>query len=356
MNDLENHIISKDILKTCQTVALYGCKKKVKPLITFYISQYSDHYMNDNMLFIQFMYDRIQSIQDACYSISKRIVRVSLCELFVALIQLQRQPKIKMLSSKKNNDFVTKPFHMSFRNTMMKSTTFISGVKQLCNLDDMHEKVIHSLIYYYVHDYQPKIITESLSTLFKYKAIINLQKVKQQPELTEIKEKLSDNFYSLLVFLCISLCKDVKRKTICESVLSLFLLKPTFNLLLLAFNIGMTPSFNKVYSMKNTFYIPVILQCTIKVDYLYQELCQTEFSNLVLDKEKLTPEDYKSAQTEEDTDEDFDVLFTMPEKKPYTQIQPNIDLTQNQIKVIILKNQNTSQGKDKNMYNISKKV
>jgi hypothetical protein len=368
MNDLENHIISRDILKTCQTVAQYGCKKKVKTLITFLITQYSDHYMNDNVMFIHFMVDRILSIQECSHSISKRIVRVSLCELFVALLQLPRKPKIKMIKTLKktieSNNIDIPPFHMSFRNKMISSMTYLSGLKQLCNLDDTHQSLIHSLLYYCKQDYKPNMITEKLSLLYRYKAIINLQKLKQQSELSEFKDNFQDifpdNFYSVLVFLCLSISDRFQ----CWYVLYLFMLKPHFNLLLLAFNIASTPHFEKVYSTKNTFYLPVILQCAMKVDYLYNEMCQTDFTTLTLEQEAIDkyPMNYSKTTTknrigdEEDTtdSEDFDVLFTLPEKKPFKPVEPMIDFTQNQVKVIILKNQ--TQSKDKNMYNISKKI
>ena len=367
MNDLENHIISRDILKTCQTVAQYGCKKKVKPLITFLITQYSDYYMNDNVMFLQFMVDRILSIQECSHSISKRIVRISLCELFVALLQLPRKPKIKMIKTLKkgieSNTSDIPPFHMSFRNKMISSMTYLSGLKQLCNLDDTHQSLIHSLLYYCKQDHKPSIITEKLSILYRYKAIINLQKLKQQSELFDFKDHFQDifpdNFYSVLVFICLSLSDRFE----CLYVLYLFMLKPHFNLLLLAFNIASTPNFEQIYSTKNTFYLPVNLQCAMKVDYLYNELCQTEFTNLSIEHEKIDQHPSKNTTTKnttgdgDDSDsEDFDVLFTLPEKKPHKPVEPMIDFTQNQVKVIILKNQNQSQSKDKNVYNISKKI
>lgn len=370
MNDLENHIISRDILKTCQTVAQYGCKKKVKPLLTFLITQYSDYYMNDNVMFIQFMVDRILSIQECSHSISKRIVRISLCELFVALLQLPRKPKIKMIKTLKkridSNNIDIPPFHMLFRNKMISSMTYLSGLKQLCNLDNTHLSLIHSLLYYCKQDHKPNIITEKLSILYRYKAIINLQKLKQQSELLDFKEHFQDifpdNFYSVLVFICLS----ISNRFDCMYVLYLFMLKPHFNLLLLAFNIASTPYFEQIYSTKNTFYLPVVLQCAMKVDYLYNEMCQSDFTTLSIEHEKIDQYPGNSSKNtitknttgdEDETDsEDFDVLFTLPEKKPHKPVEPMIDFTQNQVKVIILKNQNQSQSKDKNMYNISKKI
>jgi hypothetical protein len=100
----------------------------------------------------------------------------------------------------------------------------------------------------------------------------------------------------------------------------------------------------------------------MKVDYLYNEMCQTDFTTLSIEHEKINQHPSKNTSTkntkgdEQDTtdSEDFDVLFTLPEKKPFKPVEPMIDFTQNQVKVIILKNQ--TQSKDKNMYNISKKI
>ena len=375
MNDLENHIISKDVLRTCQTVAQYACKKKCKTLITFLIGQYSDYYLNDNVLFIQFMVNRIRSIHECSHSVSKRIVRVSLCELFITMLQFQRKPKIKMISTNKTQPCSVPAFHMSFRNRMITNSTFMSGVKQLCNLDDTHEKIVNSLLFYCKRDYQSSKITEILSTLYRYKAIIRLSKVTQQEEMVQISEdmyQLPDNFNSILIFLCVSVCQsNTLRKSLCTDVLRLFIIKPSFNLLLLAFNIGLTTSFERYYGFKNNFYLPVVLQCAIKVDYLYNELILTDFPKIILEQECVEKENHNANhqkdnhnvnhnvnhQNDSGKDDDFDMLFTMPDiKKVPPKIQSTImnDLTKNQIKVIVLRNQN--QSKDKNVYNISKRV
>ena len=152
------------------------------------------------------------------------------------------------------------------------------------------------------------------------------QKLKQQSELLDFKEHFQDifpdNFYSVLVFICLS----ISNRFDCMYVLYLFMLKPHFNLLLLAFNIASTPYFEQIYSTKNTFYLPVVLQCAMKVDYLYNEMCQSDFTTLSIEHEKIDQYPGNSSKNtilknttgdEDETDsEDFDFLFTLPEKKP----------------------------------------
>ena len=369
MNDLENHLKSQNIMKTCETVAHYVCKKKSKQLVSFLLVQYGNHYLNDNVECIHFLHDRIRTIRNHSFSGSKRIVRVSMCELFVVLLQLNRQSKIKMMTTKRDfmkHSSVPQQFPIHFRNKVISNSSFMNGIKNLCNLDDTHEKVIQQMVFSCKVEYDPTLITHCVSTLFRYKAIVKVAKIKQQPEMEGLKDQLGDHFISVLAFICLALLsgrEDRVKRSYCEYIFDLIMIKPSFNLTLLAFSVMACPHFNKVYCTKNTFYHPIVLQCAMKVDYIYKDLCEHDYPKFSIEDESVSlrvrspdaPSDSK--RKDEDEEDDFDVLFTIPEKKaqPQRPLEASTDMDPRQnIKTIILKT--NSQPKDKNMYNISKRL
>lgn len=359
MKDLEEDLISKDIMKICTTVAHYVCKKKTKQLVMFFITQYNDYYLNDNVMCIRFIYDRISTLQNHSYSYTNRIVRVTIVEMFVMMALLQRNPKIKLqIRSGSNTSKITetpkllfqKQFPILFRGKTISCRTYLHGINRMCNLDSKTEATLQELIYHCVYDYQPEIITKSLSELFRCKAIVKLTTLKQQYEVSDIN--LQDSFISVLSFVCLSLCNDEKKAQHCKHLFHLIALKPNFNLMLMAFNIMACNDFHRKYTNTNSFYFPIILQCSMKIEYVYDELFNTEYKHLLKKIIHETVLPYDEKEKEKEAEDEFDPLFTIPEIKEKNKVKSVTSKYYVQNKMIILKT--SSSVKDKSIYNISK--
>ena len=334
MKDLEQHLITKNILGICNTVAQYVCKKKTKQLLSFFLSQYNEYYMNNNLLCMRFICCRIQTLQKHSYSYTKRIVRVTICELFIMLCHLPRYAKINMISNRKyKGDSFTK-FPIRFRGKTISNTSYIQGIKHLCNLEGEYEELLNSLLYCCVILYDPSAITTILSKLFRLKTIIKFNMLKHQPELEGID--INDNFVSILCFICLSLCNDDGRYVHCKHIIHMTMIKPGFNMLLMAFNIMSCTDFESKYTDKNSFYFPIILQCCVKIEYIYQELFNTEYKHL--QKHLITTT----------LSSDFDPLFTIPIIK--TNHQTIVSEYSPKSKIIILKKKTS----DNNISDITK--
>lgn len=344
MKDLEQHLISNSIMKICDTVAHYVCKKKTKQLVHFFLTQYNDYYLNNNVLCLQFIHDRIGTLRRHSYSYTKRIVRVTICELFVLLAHLHRKPKIKLMTRKATTTCVFErpsKFPVFFRGKTISSTSYVEGIKHLCNLDEKHEVLFYHLLYSSIGSYNPEGITHALSELFRYKTMIKVTSLKKQNEMKDID--IIDNITAVLGFVCLSLCKDDLRRFHCKNIIDLLMIKPNFNMLLMAFNLMASIHFQEIYTTNNTFYLPVILQCSAKIEYIYEDLFHTEYKHLQKHLEKIT---LKSSATEDD----FDPLFTIPEKKHIEHQITTYYKPEN--KLIVLK----KTSDNNNIYNISKTI
>ena len=255
-----------------------------------------------------------------------------------------------------------KKYPIRFRRATVSNTSYINGLKQLCNIDKDHENIINNLMYATQVMYDPLMITSTLSILYKYKPLVKINTLKQQREVIDLNldKVLTDKFTSILVFLCMSLCSCDAKITHCKQIMELVAIKPNFNLLLYGFNVMACPNFEYKYTFKNTFYHPITLQCCMKIDYLYKNLQKsTEYNNLILDKDStITHNQSEQNEENEQIETSFDPLFTIPEKnvdkdnvkENYSSTRPiNLHF---ETKIIILKK--VVNYKDKGLYNISK--
>lgn len=368
MKDLEQDLISQDIIKVCDTVAHYVLKKKTKQLIKFFLTQYNSFYLNDNLLYIHFVHDRINTLRSHLYSFTKRIVRITVCELFVMMSQSPRKSKITLMKASgcSGNQVIVVPpptkFPIVFREKTISNLTFVQGLKRLCNIESTYELLIHKLLYA-LRDYDPETITLCLSKLFKYKTLIKINALKQQDEMQTLN--VPDNFTSILCFICLSVCDDHSKREHCYKIIDLITIKSNFNMMLMAFNIVACPNFEQKYVYKNSFYFPITLQCTVKIGYVYEYLLNSEYKHL----QKLVIEDALIIEKEYDdeSEEEFDALFTIPELQHRCEnnkgggqlLSPssyydNDNISHN--KIIIIRKGNSSSTKEKCIYNISKKI
>lgn len=356
MKDLEMDICSGDVMKVCETVAHYTCQKKVKQLITFYLTQLNDYYISNNVMLLMFVSDRVTTIKSNTFE--DRITKVSLCELFVVMTLLKRKEKQKwMLSPSKcsiecSAIYRQNEFMVTFRGHKIPCSRYVMILKELCNLDYNHEDIVICLIYSCTIEYNAQRITQCLSILFKYTTVIKMTSLKKQQELSHIHE-LPNHFHSILYFIALG----VSNKNIYHSrkIVDMLMLKPHFNLMLTLFNVSYLPHFEKAYYFDKSFYSPIVFQCAMKIGFLYKDLYDEEYSNLTMKKESIiemddistnkpnkvqhyhgqnrhhngnnspnTPHENNNISTNEkskdtnqshEEDQDYDPLFTIPEMK-----------------------------------------
>jgi hypothetical protein len=370
MDDLQTYLISNDLNNLCYSVADKVCGNKIKELIIFFVNQYAEHYLDNNSHSLILIYNRIHKleyeiksffssktpvnkhIRSVKFLCNKRIVRITLCELFVILVQTKRfdntyrNSKIKEYNdtlSRYTDRHVNSKMVLQFRNNYINLNSYLNHISEfvLVVLSDDVIYYIKQLVYQCVHEKQSHLICELLNLLHNKKELQHLLHIRptlpQQIEFSPILESENTILNSsmkkfphiwLLIYLCLSLCPNDK-KSIVERKLYLYtrnitttsILTKRFNLLLSAFTFAFCdiPQYHT-----NQLYTPIVAQCALKVDYIYQEKME-EYTKLSLEEEFQMKKEKEDKQKENQHMKEYNsVLFSLPSIQPTTD-QPTTD-------------------------------
>jgi hypothetical protein len=226
-----------------------------------------------------------------------------------------------------------------------------------------------------VYEKQPHLICELLNLLHNKKELQHLLHIRptlpHQIELSEILDSENTILNSsmkkfphiwLLIYLCISLSSNDK-KTIVEKKLYLYarsitttsILTKRFNLILSAFTYAFCdiPQYHT-----NQLYTPIVAQCALKVDYIYQEKME-EYNKLSLDEEfEIKKEKDDKQKGSQHMKEYNSVLFSLPSIQPTSQNKKDQDeITKqfNSVNPLIEKNINFPKLNDKEIIELHDK-
>lgn len=404
MDDLQTYLISNDLNNLCYSVADKVCGNKIKELILFFLNQYAEHYLDNNSHSLILIYNRIHKLEYEINSFNtskspvnkhvrcvkflcnKRIVRITLCELFVILVQTKRfDNRYRNLKIKEYNETLSRysdrqmdtNMVLQFRNNYINLNNYLNHISEyvLVVLSDDVIYYIKQLIYQCVYEKQPHLICELLNLLHNKKELQHLIHIRptlpHQIELSEILDSENTILNSsmkkfphiwLLIYLCISLSSNDK-KTIVEKKLYLYarsitttsILTKRFNLILSAFTYAFCdiPQYHT-----NQLYTPIVAQCALKVDYIYQEKME-EYNKLSLDEEfEIKKEKDDKQKGSQHMKEYNSVLFSLPSIQPTSQNKKDQDeITKqfNSVNPLIDKNINFPKLNDKEIIELHDK-
>lgn len=358
MDDIQTYLISNDLNNLCYSVADKVCGNKIKELIVVFVNQYAEHYLDNNSHSLILIHNRIhkleheiniyctnkrpankkeRGVKELC---NKRIVRITLCELFVILVQTKRfdntyrNTKIKEYNetlSRYTDRHINSNMVLQFRNNYVHLNTYLNHLSEYV-LVVLSEDVIYyikQLVYQCVHEKQSNLICELLNLLHNKKELQHLLHVRptlpQQIEFVPILESENTILNSsmkkfphiwLLMYLCLSLCPNDKKSIVekklylyTRSIITTSILTKRFNLILSAFTYAFCdiPQYHT-----NQLYTPIVAQCALKVDYIYQEKME-EYTKLSLDEEFQMKKEKEDKKKESQHMKEYNsVLFSLP--------------------------------------------
>ena len=343
MKDLDDAISKKKTVLICELVTTYMFKNKTKQLIKFFIDQYNRFYVNQYLLVIPFFNSRIQTIRKHNYSITHRITRISMCEIFVLLSQIPKHDDSSMLQ--KNHEPIAKDycFLVQVRDTTIDCNTFVQYVLQF--IHEPCQQIRYSLnnLVKAIVSGNSREITYELSYIYESKSNIDTSKLQSEPELQSISLSNDSCITTFLIYVMLLLC-STERKWICVQMSELLLYdvqRKHFNMLLQIYDVAFNKELYRQYVFQNPYYTTTVLQCTIKIDYLFETI------GVNYPKIKIQKESYQTNRNEIKTN----ALFTFPEIKQDSTPKLILDTPDKQsTKTIII------HEKKKDKYQIEKNV
>lgn len=316
MIDLKSSIDQKNIHKTCLLTSENICQNKLKPLIVFFINEFSTCYINNNLYVISFIYNRLRSITIEYGKYSKhmgksRILRIAICELFVLLTQHKqnimeyRSTKIKIDKQSISHVHIAMDSFITLydSNANSSSTTkiiplnqYLQHLKQFYYSDDECDKIIVELLYYISVKNHAKVLYFVNCFLNQIKTKIST-KLLDEPEFDDLtKENLlffnnqskEDNIWILFYIANQHALNDhklwIKKLTyIFAQCYTKSCKNNRFNILIMVYTIMLSNDLNHFYINRNV-YNKIMFQCIFKIDYIYRELDQKYHLNIFENK------------------------------------------------------------------------
>ena len=115
--------------------------------------------------------------------------------------------------------------------------------------------------------------------------------------------------------------------------------KVHFNYVLLCIDVSCNPEMLTKYRLHNPHYTSVVLQCAMKIDYLFESL-QEEYPKVKFKKDSL------------EEDSNTNMLFTFPSMQPERPKVPMIqEPTEKNVKTVVISN---AKNKQKTTYDITR--
>ena len=342
MKDLEQALSSKNTMSLCNLLTTYMLKHKCKQLVKFLIDQYARFYTDIHLSVVPFMVARIKQIQENGHSVSHRITRLSICELFVLLSQMPRHDDSSMLQ--KNHEPAPQEYRflVKARGATVDCDTVVNHVMHFVHEPDQTMRYgVIALIKECV-SCNSKGIASELSFLYASKAVVDHVALSSEVELRDVSLPKESSIAVFLHYILLLLCPPDRRE-ICESFVDLSLMnlqKRHFNFLLRAYDVAFCPDIHVAYRFQNPYYTSIVLQCVAKIDYLYDNL-SPDFPKVKLPKVHFQADIYQIKT---------DILFTFPQK----QLRADTPKLCNDVDVVRTITIDQNKKKEKITYNIKK--
>ena len=312
MDELLQAMYENNLHDVCLMSAQQICQNKLKQLLNLAIHEYANNYLNINLCSISFIFDRlrkiIQNMKDLKKGYHSRIIRISICEIFIYLIQIPRYP-IAIVSNFKGEPSIPKgyhdgiifhiPYNQCVNSTHIDSNRCIDILKSYFIGERNVESKLSRLLYCVTKRDFEGIRTHILWIIHRTKTIaltknisFSLNDDNTEASTTDKNDGVTNDFVGLLFL--IAICSSPKEhQPWCNKLAYIYFTnyaKSTkisrINILFLAYKICICSmeQFDRVFNIKNKYLNKTVLQCALKIDYIYQDICDKHESINIYDE------------------------------------------------------------------------
>lgn len=312
MDELVTSLTHQDIHDVCVISARHLCQNKLKQLLNVVIHEFSRNYMNTHLCSVLFLHSRLQKIVENMnlkgqrFAYQNRMIRICICELFVYLAQIPRKsiadvPKLKDLASPAsyNPDVI---FHVPY---VIKNNYYIDITSYMDLLlsyyidePDINEKLRQLLYCLITKDFE-SIRTHLQWIVYRTRSTSLTNNIHLEDDMF-IEPKYENgmvlkyryDFVWLLFFITVRSAPN-RVKTWCKRLMLIYFTNFTksvksarMNLLYLAYQLTTSTDhrFEHIFDDTNRFYNKLVLQCALKIDFIYDEMAE-KYGNIDLGKE-----------------------------------------------------------------------
>ncbi len=335
MDDLKESLINCDIDSICKITSELVCQNRVKQLVVFFIKEFNEFYINGFLHSILFFHTRLNTIQKVLLECKQkpyqsRVLRTSICELFVMLSQIPRKQVQYRNVKQKNVNYVNVPSQFSFRvnqQHITNSETVLNHLKTFYYSDSSFDDYLKILLYHVTCSKdQGEIlnILNVITTQIKTSISVNLFDQPKMKHIASNESKGQQDIVFLLFYMVIELCSDEKIAW-CQRILDIYSVdykkgcrNHRFNLLLLAYSICSCDNFTSTFMLHNKYCNAKVLECAFKIDFHYMKIAETNANISINHGNKCKDDDglqsSNLSEHESETDTYIDLLFSSPQK------------------------------------------
>lgn len=301
MDELVMSLTNQNIHDVCVISARYLCQNKLKQLLNVIIHEFSSNYLNTHLCSVLFLHNRLQKIEDNMnlkgqrFAYQNRMIRICICELFVYLTQIPRSPitdvpKVKEpITPTSYNPHVT--FYVPYVNKNIHYIDITSYMEILLSYyidePDINEKLRRLLYCLSIKDFE-NIRTHLQWIVQRTKSVSLTNNIHLEDDMisesrcdTGIVLKNQNDFVWLLFFITIRSAPE-RLKIWCKRLMKMYFTNFTksvkstrMNLLYLVYQITISADqFDRIFDDTNRFYNKLVLQCALKIDFIYEEIAE----------------------------------------------------------------------------------
>jgi hypothetical protein len=305
LNGLKRNLHDRNLPLLCEAVVELFAKDLVLQSIDVFLEEYCNYYLTFNAHTIVTLSNLLKIVHQQIQqkSVSKRLlcnvrmIRVAVTQLFVMLYciprtELQIKYKLNKNESKcimAQTDHIPDMFHMVLRDKQSTNIQrwYRDRVSDYLEIKSQEMfKVWSRLCYTLVVKNDPTVINGILSLIhnetgFHPSIVLHSTRTQTSEEVEFIRSATDLNvlptYVVLLLFTCVSLCKTPERLHVVHPLLFMYLThykkgseNKRYNLLLHAFVIACMDSIEESIVHVNQHFKPVILECGLKIAYLFK--------------------------------------------------------------------------------------
>lgn len=311
MDELVASLTHQNIHDICVISARYLCQNKLKQILNLVIHEFSNNYLNTHLCSVVFLHSRLQKIVDNMnlkgqrFTYQNRIIRICVCELFVYLAQIPRSPINDVPKVKEPVNPVSYSPHVIFHVPYVIKNSYYVDIATYMDIllsyyidePDINEKLRRLLYCLSTKDFESIrthlqwLVQRTRSTSLTNNIHLEDDMVTDSKWEQGTIVKNQNDFVWLLFFITIRSAPD-RLKIWCKRLMMIYFTNFTksvkstrMNLLYLAYQIAISADqFEHIFDDTNRFYNKIVLQCALKIDFIYEEMAE-RYGNIDLCRE-----------------------------------------------------------------------
>ena len=323
MDELVTSLTHQNIHDVCVISARYLCQNKLKQILNLVIHEFSNNYLNTHLCSVVFLHSRLQKIVDNMnlkgqrFAYQNRMIRICICELFVYLTQIPRSPIVDGPKSKDPSTPTSYNPHVIFhvphviKNNYYMDITMYMDILLSYYIDepDINEKLRRLLYCLSTKDFEnirthlQWIVQRTRNTLLTNNIHLEDDMITESTYENGIVLKNQNDFVWLLFFITVRSAPK-RLKMWCKRLMKIYFTNFTksvksarMNLLYLAYQITINADqFEHIFDETNRFYNKLVLQCALKIDFIYEEIAE-RYGNIDLCQEVVSTKTKKGTSS-----------------------------------------------------------